>query len=231
MELINELLESTFTYRIIKKYKSRIKILSKITLTLLFLGLILSYLFFILSKPFITVILLVTTFLFGWISIKTQIYERIRIVKADDNLSILINRKNKINMCAFNLMMKNEIFSKIKNSEGKISIILIDYLITELKETIEVHVKRYLAFGVILSFLIGPLFNLYFEKIPSTNSLELNIIIHLFVVIVLVSFSFIILSFKNTFLEFTKDYHAKVAIMGQLRDIKVDVLLNSDLQA
>lgn len=231
MELINDLLENTFTYRIVKKYRSRIKFLSKITLTLLVLGFIFSYIFFILHKPVIVILLLIITFIFVWFSIKIQIYERIRIVKSDDNLKFLLDRKNKIDMHAFNLMMKHEIFSKIKNSEGKISMILIDYLIIELQETIEVHVKRYLAFGVILSFLIGPLFNLYFEKIPSTNSLELNIIIHVFVIIVLVAFSFIILSFKNTFLEFTKDYHAKMAILGHLKDIKVDVLLNLELQA
>ncbi|SFA50964.1 hypothetical protein [Pedobacter suwonensis] len=229
MELINELLENTFTYRIVKKYKRRIKFLSKITLMLLLLGLIFSYIFFILHKLAIVIILLTITFVFGWISIKIQTHERIRIVKSDDDLKFLIDSKNKIDMHAFNLMMKNEIFSKIKNSEGKISIILIDYLIIELTETIEVHVKRYLAFGVILSFLIGPLFNLYFEKIPSTNSLELNIIIHVFVIIVLVAFSFIILSFKNTFLEFTKDYHAKIAILSHLKNIKADVLLNPDL--
>lgn len=217
MELINELLENTFTYRIVKKYKRRIKFLSKITLMLLVLGFFFSYIFFILHKQFLAIILLLITFLFSCISIKIQTHERIRIVKSDDDLKFLIDSKNKIDMHVFNLMMKNEIFSKIKNSEGKISIILIDYLIIELTEIIEVHVKRYLAFGVILSFLIGPLFNLYFEKIPSTNSLELNIIIHVFVIIVLVAFSFIILSFKNTFLEFTKDYHAKIAILGHLK--------------
>lgn len=231
MVLINELLENTFTYRIVKKYKKSIKFLSKITLMLLVLGFIFSYIFFILHKQFPAIVFLSTTFLFGCISIKIQTHERIRIVKSDDDLKFLIDRKNKIDMHAFNLMMKNEIFSKIKNSDGKISIILIDYLIIELTETIEVHVKRYLAFGVILSFLIGPLFNLYFEKIPSTNSLELNIIIHVFVITVLVAFSFIILSFKTTFLEFTKDYHAKMAILSHLKNIKVDLLLNPELQA
>ncbi|QXU40630.1 hypothetical protein [Pedobacter sp. D749] len=152
MVLINELLENTFTYRIVKKYKRSIKFLSKITLLLLVLGFIFSYIFFILHKQFPAIVFLSTTFLFGCISIKIQTHERIRIVKSDDDLKFLIDRKNKIDKHAFNLMMKNEIFSKIKNSEGKISIILIDYLIIELTETIEVHVKRYLALGLFCLF-------------------------------------------------------------------------------
>ncbi|QXU40629.1 hypothetical protein [Pedobacter sp. D749] len=59
----------------------------------------------------------------------------------------------------------------------------------------------------------------------------MNIIIHVFVITVLVAFSFIILSFKITFLEFTKDYHAKMAVLSYLKNIKADVLLNPELQA
>ena len=73
-------------------------------------------------------------------------------MKSDDDLKFLIDRKNKIDMHAFNLMMKNEIFSKIKNSDGKISIILIDYLIIELTETIEVHVNVILPLGLFCLF-------------------------------------------------------------------------------
>nr|WP_199157890.1 hypothetical protein [Pedobacter sp. ASV2] len=235
MEIINRLLESTFTYKVLKKHNFLIKFLATITIPSLLIMTFLAVLFLLFNKYFYTISFVFSAFILTLISIKIQAVENIRIVSNDNNLKSFIESKygkKRINMTKFNLTMREEIISKIENSDHKISLILLDYLIQDLVENYNIILKRYLIFGVVFSFLFTPFLGIYAQNVNLFAAhLQVSLLVQMSIAIGLIFTAVLVVGFKDIYLFLTKDYDARMTLLSHLKNIKIYILQNPDTQA
>ena len=126
--------------------------------------------------------------------------------------------------------MKEKISISLLDEDNKIELSLIEMLILELKGINELFVKKYVTFGVVLAFLANPIYGIYSQKfanIAFSYSPVLGIVLHVCGIFIILQFTFILVNSKEIYLGITKDYYARLDLIEQLNNIKVDNLLKS----
>ncbi|MBB5644885.1 hypothetical protein [Pedobacter cryoconitis] len=237
MELIEELLNNTFYHRVTKKYSSSARRMSNILLPLTLFCFAMFIALIALNNQFLAggifflaflVFLLLLTFLHD--------KEKIRIIEGSPDIASIIIKKAKwysfetYDIAKFNKIMKGLTSNCLRDGNGTIVMSLVEMLIVELKETNERFVKKYVAFGVILAFLVNPMYGIYSQKyvnLAFSFPPVLGMVMHVFGIFFVLYITYFLVNTKEVYLGFTKDYYSRLRLIEQLYNIKADNLLNS----